>query len=328
MANMRLGFVLTRLKDAGSKLKYGHTWRMPLTPGERISLILESATLLDKNEWNVIDLILQQHGIAISDDWHEGKSGYVQAMIQREPDERLQQLHGYLTNDVAGGESPPNGPWSGTRLRLFCSHLAIERTHIGEVGASLSRFGIEPFIAHDSIDPSREWAQVIEGALYSCDALVAFMHNGFFESVWCGQEVGWILGRKRPVLPLSYGQKPIGFMEKYQYQACQGLPPQRIALSIVDWLSKTPSVHARFATGIVGAFAESKSWDFTRTLAPFLERITSVSDDDLGRMELAAHENVNVRECMVARTVRGPEWVRDYVNVRRGQASVSGIAKI
>jgi hypothetical protein len=37
---------------------------MPLTPGERIAKIRESATLLDKQEWAEIDLVLGQHGLS------------------------------------------------------------------------------------------------------------------------------------------------------------------------------------------------------------------------------------------------------------------------
>jgi hypothetical protein len=296
---------------------------MSLTPGERISLIRESATLLDKQEWGILDLILQQHRMPVTDPWSGTKAAYVVEMIRDAEDDRLKQLHTYLTSETAGERIADHSPWTSSRLRLFCSHLAEYRSHVGEVGDALSRFGIESFIAHDAIEPSKEWAQVLEGALASCDAMVVFLHPGLRESGWCGQEVGWVMGRKRPVLPLNYGLAPYGFIEKLQYQTCSNMDPQKIALVIVDWLTKTPSVHARLASGLVDSFAFSPSWNFTRSIAPFLERINTVSDDDLGKMEAAARDNVDVRECMITPAMRGPAWVRDYVSARRGQEAES-----
>ena len=36
---------------------------------------------------------------------------------------------------------------------------------MAEVAEVLSRYGVEPFVAHDSIEPSAEWAAVIEAAI-------------------------------------------------------------------------------------------------------------------------------------------------------------------
>lgn len=47
---------------------------MALSPAQRIVLIRESATLLDKQEWEDIDLILGQFGLPISFNQPETKS--------------------------------------------------------------------------------------------------------------------------------------------------------------------------------------------------------------------------------------------------------------
>ena len=90
---------------------------------------------------------------------------------------------------------------------------------------------------------------------------------------------------------------------------------------VMDWLTKTPSLHARLAHGLVDAVVDSHSWDFTRRVAPLLERMTAITDDDLTRMEKAAQDNVDVRDCMVSTvtpTMSGPEWVAQFVAKRRG----------
>ena len=288
-----------------------------LSPGQRISMIRESATLLDKQEWDDIDLVLRQHGLPTSNfGVPDTKSAYVKEMIDRADDNDLLALHTYLTSEAGSGRSGQS-PWSAERLRLFCSHLAEHKQEVGLVGDALARYGIEPFIAHDSIAPSQEWIDVIEAALDDCDAMIVFLHDGFIESKWCDQEVGWALSRKRPVLPLNYGIHPYGFLGRLQDQPCAGASPHRVATYVLDWLVKTPSLHGRLGRGLVEAFVHSPSWNFTRSVVPYLEGMNTIEDDDLTRMERAAQDNVNVRECGIG-GISGPDWVDTYVKKRRG----------
>lgn len=295
---------------------------MALTAGDRISMIRESATLLDKQEWDDIDLVLQQHGLSTSDlNVPDTKSAYIKDMIKDARDEHLTTLHAYLTQAATSAGDPGQSPWSGERLRLFCSHLAEYKQDVGLVGDALARYGVEAFIAHDSIKPSSDWIQVIEAALANCDAMIVFLHPGFPASVWCDQEVGWALGRRRPLLPLNYGLHPHGFLGRLQDQPCSQAQPAKVANFIMDWLTKTPSLHGRLTHGLVDAFVGSGSWNFTRSVVPYLERISAVDDDDLTRMEAAARDNIDVRKCAIPPDMTGPEWVAEFVTQRRGPIS-------
>lgn len=289
-----------------------------LSPAQRISMIRESGTLLDKQDWPDIRLVLGQHQIATHsryDDERDTKSSYVIHCIQDVHDDTLTALHTYLMEEAGGGQ-PGQSPWSSNRVRLFCSHLAEHKQLVGDVGQHLERYGIESFIAHDSIEPSKEWCDVIEAALADCDAMIVLVHPGFLESKWCNQEVGWVLGRKRHVLPLSYGIDPPGFLGKYQALPCHGLTPERTAHRILDWLSSIKALHSRLAPSLVDAFVNSSSWNFTRCVVPYLEQIGAVEDNDLARMEKAATDNIDVRQCIIEDQT-GPEWVRQYVGARR-----------
>lgn len=242
-------------------------------------------------------------------------------MIKDAADEELGPLHTFLVQQATGAPASGQSPWKSEKLRLFCSHLAEQKSIVGQVANHLALLGVEPFVAHDSIEPSKEWSQVIEAALAECDAMIAFMHQGFSESKWCDQEVGWALGRHRPILPLNYGMHPYGFLGKFQDQPCSGANPIKVADYVMDWLTKTPSLHSRLSHGLVEAFANSRSWDFTRRIEPFLERISSVTDDDLDLMEKASMENIDVKECVVRPGIMGPQWVAQYVSKRRGPTS-------
>jgi TIR domain len=288
---------------------------MSLTPGQRITMINECATLLDKSEWSDVDLILEQHGLPTSDMWRGDKRPYVIQMVKEARDNDLGALYTYLTSE-SDHSAPGKSPFKGDRLRLFTSHLATQREFVAVVGDRLALYGIEAFVAHNAIEPSLEWQQVIEAALGDCDAMAVFLHAGFRDSPWCDQEVGWAMGRGRPLLPLAFDHNPYGFMAKYQALNCAGRNGLQVGDSIADWLVKVPTLQTRLAASLSHAFRHSSSWDFTRRVAPLLEQISTFTEDQLANMEEAARVNVDVRECNIFGTL-GPDWVADFVRHRR-----------
>lgn len=296
---------------------------MALTAGQRIAMIRESATLLDKEDWGEIDLVLGQHQLSTSDQWSSdaSKRSYVIEMIQHGADDRLASLHAYLTSQSDQPLIPGQSPFKSDRLRLFLSHLTTERDLIGEVGRVLGLYGIDAFVAHDAIEPSQEWQQVIEAGLTDCDALVAFVHKGFLESKWCDQEVGWVMGRKRPMLILSFDAMPHGFMAKFQAKACANLRPEQIPVVILEWLVEQKTLHTRLASSLTEAFVNSRSWNFTRATARLMEKISAFSDDQLASLEAAAQQNVDIKDCNIF-GVSGPEWVAQFVAERRTSTEI------
>ena len=128
------------------------------------------------------------------------------------------------TDDVASRLDPlPNSATSddlwkpGGAPRLFMSHLASRREEVHGLSSELKQFGFACFVAHDEIEPSREWRREIERALDSCDVLVAYVTPEFSASRWTDQETGWVLGRGVAAIPISVdGETPYGFIGSYQ----------------------------------------------------------------------------------------------------------------
>jgi hypothetical protein len=58
-----------------------------------------------------------------------------------------------------------------TFFRLFLSHTHLYNAEIGQLETALLKYGVVGFVAHQDIEPTREWASVIESALKTCDAL-------------------------------------------------------------------------------------------------------------------------------------------------------------
>jgi nucleoside 2-deoxyribosyltransferase len=182
-------------------------------PGERVEVIKRISTRLGaEDEWSEIDLVLEQFGFETEYRWEGDVKSYVIHCVKRDADEKLRALDQFLM----GHSRPDEEPWEDGRFRLFITHLAKHKVKAHALKSNLRFYGIDAFVAHDDIRPGKEWQLVIESALHSCDALVAMLHEGFRESDWCDQEVGFALGRGVPVVPIHFDLYPYGFFGSVQ----------------------------------------------------------------------------------------------------------------
>lgn len=84
--------------------------------------------------------------------------------------------------------------------RLFISHKAAHRGKVAKLAKTLNTRNISTFVAHHDIQPAREWRSEILKALNTMTHFVAFLTDGFHESRWMNQEVGYAFGLRKPRL--------------------------------------------------------------------------------------------------------------------------------
>jgi hypothetical protein len=294
-----------------------------MDPGQRVELLKEAATLLAKREWAELDLILDQFGFGTTDFWEgDDKFAYAIAMTKVGENGALYKLHQYLTGESKEAPIGPQ-PWEQGRFRLFMSHLAKHQNLVGAIADPLASYGISAFVAHDTIEPSAEWQDVIEAALRSCDAMAVFLHDGVHESWWCDQEIGFAMARRVPILPLKYDLDPYGFIGKFQAEKCIGLTPGQVADRIVDWLVRTPSAHAHWADGLAWALENSGSYDNTRRIMRVLEQIPSFTPEQMRRLESATRDNNQVSDAVLDQ-VPVPKRIQNLITARGGSLTGSG----
>jgi hypothetical protein len=102
--------------------------------------------------------------------------------------------------------------WGREAFRVFLCHKAEAKKQASELKAQLRQFGVSSFVAHKDIHPTKEWQTEIENALYSMDALVAMLSEGFHESLWTDQEAAVPLGGV-PVILVRLGKDPAGLLK-------------------------------------------------------------------------------------------------------------------
>jgi TIR domain len=128
--------------------------------------------------------------------------------------------------------------WQPGHFRLFVSHASQKRASAHRLKEALASFQIAAFVAHDDIEPTKEWQPEIETALRTMDALVAIISPEFVLSKWCDQEVGIAIGRNKLVVPLRVGSDPHGFLGKFQGLQTNGSDASAIAKQVFGILLK------------------------------------------------------------------------------------------
>lgn len=257
--------------------------------GERIELLKETARLLaERDDWAETDLVLRQFDQPTTDMWQgDGQYAYVLQMIDRITDERLIELHGYLAGASRDVPHMTGGPWAEGWFRLFLSHVSAEKVYVSEVKQHLLDLGVDAFVAHEDIEPTKEWESTIEVALGTCDALAAFLHDGFRESRWTDQEVGYALALRVKILPVKFTEDPHGFIARYQAIPGWDREPAVLADAIFEALLADDATRQKATDGLIAALCDSMSYNQANARARRLHRVGDWTPARLERLATA-----------------------------------------
>jgi hypothetical protein len=178
--------------------------------------------------------------------------------------------------------------WGDSGYRVFLSHKAEAKEETALLKSQLFRLGIAAFVAHEDIEPTMPWQDEIENALASMDAFVALMTEGFHDSHWTDQEVGYSYARAVPLIAVRLGKDPYGFIGKFQaLRADWG----SASIEIAQLLIREP--------GMVDAFVHAteicRSFDDGNRLAQLLPNISKLSGDHVDRLIRAFNGNYELR---------------------------------
>lgn len=167
--------------------------------------------------------------------------------------------------------------WGDNEFRVFLSHKTEVKKETAALKDGLRLFGISCFVAHEDIHPTKAWQDEIENALASMDGFVALMTEGFHDSHWTDQEVGFAVARGVPIISVRLGKDPYGFIAKFQGLSSTWLSA---AEDIVKILIKNDQMLSAY----IQALHNCPSWSSGNVLArvlPGIEKLTSLQIDAL-----------------------------------------------
>jgi len=261
-----------------------------LTPSERIKLIKEISRRLSSEEWPVIDLSLKQFSLPWSNDWSRSKDEYIIEMIDEAKDDALLALARHVGYDYAPVRSTVEpGFWLPGHFRLFICHLATFKEDAAALQGTLQKYQISSFVAHNDIEPTTEWQNEIEAALSTADAMVVLLREGFHQSNWTDQEIGYAMGRGMLILTVRFKQDPHGFIGRFQALNGSRKEMKTLGKEIFDILIKNKQTRQRIAEALVARLEQSDTFAEAKTNIGLLEEVAywdaSLSDRCLAAIE-------------------------------------------
>ena len=176
---------------------------------------------------------------------------------------------------------------SGKNYTIFLSHRAEVKGKVQELKEGLERYGVSAFVAHSDIQPGKEWQEKILDVLGRMDAFVALLTDGFRDSKWTDQEIGYAIARGVPIISLRFDMDPYGFIEKYQALTCSWEDaPREIIKLLID--------HSPVVDAYINAVSECRRWPAANQLAEILPSISQLTDEQVDRLVSAFNDNREV----------------------------------
>lgn len=176
---------------------------------------------------------------------------YSKAALKDVDDGKILAIANELEIDTASptmrGIFPPEIWQDNNQFRLFLSHLAAHKDKAIRLKEMLAPYHIGAFVAHEDINPTREWQNEIEKALHTMDAMLAIHTMGFSQSIWTQQEIGFALGKGIKILSLRLGEDPKGFISKHQAILRRGRDAEGVAQEINEIMLSDPQTQGRMA---------------------------------------------------------------------------------
>ncbi|CAH6909188.1 TIR domain-containing protein [Vibrio chagasii] len=230
-----------------------------------------------------IDTYFRGHGVPLKDNCStNSKRSYSKEMLSDVGDELLFKIAKELSIETPEKEVVPIKEvtfWKAGHFKLFLSHLASFKVQTSHLQAALRKYAISSFVAHEDIEPTKEWLGEIEAGLQTMDALVAILMPGFQESKWCDQEVGIAVGRDVLIIPVRKGLDPYGFIGKYQGIQAQGKNIGEVALAIFTTLVKSPKTKNKVLLALSGAISNATTPEEAIEKVEILKSLDNVSNE-------------------------------------------------
>ena len=188
--------------------------------------------------------------------------------------------------------------WGDDGVRVFITHRDKHKSQVHAIADALKEYGISSFVAHDTIEPMSKWKDEIVKGLRSAEVMLAFLTEGFSESIWTNQEIGFALCRDIPIVPISLdGSTPPGFLSDMQTVRFRKIN-ERSTARIYDLIATAVGDEDRMRTALVKALVDSPSFDETKKRFVRLKKMTARVTDEEERMLVDGfNENSQLNQC-------------------------------
>ena len=200
---------------------------------------------------------------------------YIVSSLSSMKEEKLSAMYNELIGEIIPSDTFEQtimnaDCWRSGYYRIFISHLTEDKESAAYLKNQLAKYGIDCFVAHEDITPSKEWEVEIENGLFTMDALCAIVVPEFNGSQWCDQEVGIALGQRKLVISINKGENPYGFFGKFQALKSKSTSAD-MAAEVWKAISNNDRTKDSYSEKLINLLLNVKNDAECKTLLPILE---------------------------------------------------------
>lgn len=85
----------------------------------------------------------------------------------------------------------------------FLSYSHQDRQLAGLIKGTLNYYGFDTFLAHEDLQPSVEWQEIILINLKECLVFLPLLTDSFIKSDWTDQETGIAIALDKIIVPIN-----------------------------------------------------------------------------------------------------------------------------
>lgn len=268
-----------------------------MKPSEKVEKIKSISSIMANAPWPEIDFVFRQFKIPSSETWNGDKYSYLIEHLEMAENNSINELFDYhFKTEEKEGLNNHDNLWEIGYFKLFLSHISKDKIYVSEVKKELAQYAIDSFVAHEDIEPTKEWVHEIEKALNSCDALAAFMTPEFHHSFWTDQEIGFCIKRRILIVPIKLGIDPYGFISRYQAHQGKDKDPVKLAFEIFSILISHDLTSEKLSDSLVYQFENSYSFANAKRNVKLLDKIDRWTPQMLNRIEQASKTNIQIKQ--------------------------------
>jgi len=186
------------------------------------------------------------------------------------------------------------------KLRAFLSYSTKDRKLAGNIKQQLEYWGIDVFLAHEDIAPSRQWQDEIIDNLKECQVFMPLLTKHFRKSEWTDQESGMAMAHSRVIVPLSVEMDLHGFIKRYQALKLVVRALDDSCKKILLAMSADKRLKTSLQEAFVSSFLASKSFDEANNKSELLESLGPYDADQLNRIFGGSVDNSQISGAFTA----------------------------
>jgi len=176
-------------------------------------------------------------------------------------------------------------------LKVFISHSTKDAIIVGGIKSSLEFYGIGTFIAHEDIDPSKEWEEEIIKNLELCDIFMPILTSNFKDSYWCDQESGIAFNMKKMIMPLTIDLKPYGFLSRYQSLKIDKDDIRNSCRRIINTLKEDDKFKEKIKDCLITSLLKSKHFSESNEKVLIVKEMEPFNKEQINKIMVGFIEN-------------------------------------